>query len=164
MKRRKHGKRDIWDFDDFDVSIRRVHEELDGVFSRMFEGLRPMLGYGGKQLQKWSEFRMPVSNVYQTENSVIATFELPGVDKKDIDLNVTENSIEVSVKAKAEKEEKEKGFYAYQAKAQSFYRKVPLPAEAKADQADASYREGVLRVEIPKTKKEIKKGKKIEIK
>ncbi|MBW2976342.1 Hsp20/alpha crystallin family protein [Candidatus Woesearchaeota archaeon] len=143
--------------------IRRMHEEMDRLFGRIFTG--KMLPYGkGKELAKYSGFRMPVAEIRETENSIIATLELPGVDKKDIDLNVTESSVEVKVESKAEKEVKGKGKYSYEAKSQQFYRRLPLPAEVKAGDAEAEYKDGILKVEIPRVKKLESKKKKIDIK
>lgn len=67
-----------------------------------------LLGYGKeKELSKYEGFRVLIADVKETENSVIASLEIPGVEKKDIDLNITENSIEVKIEKKAEKEFKE---------------------------------------------------------
>ena len=117
----------------------------------------------GKGLAKYSGFRVPVDDIKETENSVIASVEVPGVEKKDIELNVTENSIEVKVEKKAEKEVKEKGSYSYKSRSHSFYRALPLPAEVKSSEAKAEYKNGVLTVEIPKVKKLEAKKKKIRI-
>ena len=158
-KKRREGSGDI------DEAMFRMHEELDKMFAGFLESTKPLIVYGGKQLQKWAEYRPAVANVYETENSVIATFEMPGVDKNDIDLKVDEGSIEVQVKSKAEKEEKRKGYYAYAARAKSFYRKMPLPTEVIAEKAEAEFKNGVLRVELPKAKagKKEKKGRKIDV-
>ncbi len=136
----------IWDpFEEF----KAIQEEMD----RLFTKTRPLLGFGNKSksLAKTSDFfRAPISDISETENSVVAAFELPGADKKDIELNVTDDSVEV------------KGFYSYEARAQQFYRKLPLPAEVIADKTKATYKNGMLRIEIPKKKEGLKK-KRIEI-
>jgi HSP20 family protein len=152
----------FWD-EDFNEEIARIHEEMDRLFNRMFMTNRPLLGFerSRRELAKYHGFRMPAADIQETESGVIATFEIPGVDKKDINLNVTENSIEVRVEKKAEKEEKKKGSYIYKGLSSSFYRRLPLPAEVNAEKASATYKNGILRVEIPKTKKEKEKKKRI---
>ncbi len=135
--------------------MRRMQEEMQRAFGR----LQPS---GGRGTQGFS--RTPVSDVRETESSVIADIELPGVDKKDINLIVTDDFIEVSVSSKKEKEIREKKRYSYEASSKAFYRKLPLPTEVDADKAKAEYRNGILRVEMPKkavAKKE--KGKRINI-
>ncbi len=149
----------VWDpFEE----IKRMHEEMDRLFGRAF-GSTGLLGIKGKELSKYEGFRVPIADVKETESSVIASIEIPGVEKKDIGLNVTENSIEVKVEKKAEKEVKEKGSYSYESRSHSFYRALPLPAEVKSSEAKADYKNGVLRVEIPKVKKLEMKKNKIEI-
>jgi HSP20 family protein len=153
----------IWDpFEE----IARMHEEIDRLFSRVVRGTTPLLGtrgMKGKELAEYGYMRTPISNVYETENSVIATFELPGVEKKDIELNVNDSDIEVKVKKNVEKELRKKGVYSYERSAQQFYRRIPLPVQVKPEQVKAEYKNGVLRVEIPKAKKTESKKKKIQI-
>ena len=134
--------------------------------SNIFDEIEKELGSNCLAVMKRPELeaisRIPVADVVETESSVIATFELPGVEKENIQLNVTDDSIEVKVENKAEKEIKDKGNYSYEMRSHSFYSALPLPAEVIAESADASYKNGILRVEIPKAKKQEKK--KIEIK
>lgn len=96
--------------------------------------------------------RPAFANVYETETGVIAEFELPGVDKKDIKINLTPTDVEVKVERKEEKEEKTKRFYKHEARALSFYRKIAFPVEVVTEKAKATYRNGILRVEAPKVK------------
>ncbi|MBI3027597.1 Hsp20/alpha crystallin family protein [Candidatus Woesearchaeota archaeon] len=107
--------------------------------------------------------RIPVADMQETGNSVIATFELPGVAKEDIQLNVAEDRVEVKVEKKAEKEIEEKNNYSYEMRSHSFYGALPLPSDVIAENAEASYKDGILRVEIPKAKK-VETKKRIEIK
>lgn len=105
--------------------------------------------------------RIPIADVAETESSVIATFELPGVEKESIQLNVAEDSIEVKVEKKAEEKSEGREGFAHQMRSHSFYSSIPLPAEVVSEKADASYKNGILRVEIPKRQEQ---RKKIEIK
>lgn len=134
---------------------------MDRIFSRAF---RARLLTSGKGLSGNEDFRIPLADVKETENNVLAVFEIPGVDKKDIELNVTENAIEVKVEKKAEKEIKGKESYAYEARTNQFYRALPLPEKVKADQTQATYKNGILRVEMPKLMMLEAKKKKVEIK
>src|SRR3989344_9393088 len=114
----------IWDpFEE----IRRMHEEMDRVFSRMFRSSKLLPGKEGKELAKYSDFRMPVADVKETQSSVLAVFEIPGTQKEDIELNITKNMIEVKAQKKHEREVKEKGRYSYEARTSQFYRALPLP-------------------------------------
>jgi len=151
---------DVWD------EWTRMHEEMDNLFDRVFRARTPFLGHGkGKELVKASQgFRMPVCQMHQTPKTVVTTFEIPGVDKGDIELNVSDNSIEVKVEKKQQKEVKKKGMYSYASTHRQFYRRVPFPVEVNADKATADYKDGVLTVEVPKTKVIEEKTKRIQIK
>lgn len=150
----------IWDpFED----LRRMHEEMDKLFGKVFS--RPLLGVKGREIVPHKETRVPVSDIKETEKNVIANIELPGIPKENIELNVTEDSIEVKAQKKAEKEVKKKGMYSYESSASSFYRKIPLPAEVKPNEALAEFKDGLLKVEIPKVKQiEHKKSNRVSIK
>ena len=106
--------------------------------------------------------RLPVANIYETESAVIAAFELPGAKKEDIELNITEGRIEVKVERKLEKKAEEKDGCSYEMRSRSFYGALPLPSDVAAEQANAAYKDGILRVEIPKAKKQDSK-KRIEV-
>ncbi len=152
--------------------MRRMQEDMDRMFSSFFSR-RPMLleskssGAKGREIVPFRA-RMPVTDVYETESKIIARLEIPGVDKKDIELNITEHGIEVKVEKKAEKEIKDekKGYYHYESRGTQFYRAIPFTKEVIAEKAEAEYKNGVLKVEVPKVKQEEKKEKKkrIEIK
>ncbi len=158
-----------WDpFDELD----RMHQEMDRLFRRSFFGEeRPMLEHKGDKGSKteiapWKAARAPVCHMHETETKIIAAFELPGVDKSDIELNVNERTIDLKVESKTEKkhEDREKGAYSYAMQSQSFYRSVPLPKEVSAEKAVAEYKDGVLRVELPKKHSDEAKARRLQIK
>ena len=62
-------------------------------------------------MRKIPNFRKPLTDIWETENEVVASIEIPGVDKKDIDINLTEDKLEIKVEKKHEKEDKKKGMY-----------------------------------------------------
>jgi len=92
------------------------------------------------------DFRMPLTDVRETESKVIAYFELPGAKKKDIDLSIIDRKIVVKVQNKVEDEN-----------SNQFCRRILLPKNVIEDDATATYENGILKVEIPKLKKVVKK-------
>ena len=151
----------MW-WDAFD-EMERWSREMDRRMAMMF-GARPALEHkGGKQPVEFGKYRPARCDVCETENKVIASFELPGADKKDIELNITDNYIEVKVEKKMEKEQKDKDSYSYAASSSHFYRRLPFPADVEAGKAKATYKDGLLRVEIPKQKVEKGEKRKIDI-
>lgn len=135
--------------EDFFEEMIKMHEEMDRMFERLW-GRRLLESKGSEASKNIAKSRLPISNVYETEKNVIASVELPGVDKENIELNVTNHYIEVRVQEKAEREEKKEGQYLHETRSRAFYRRLPLPCKVEIDKADARYKNGVLRIEIPK--------------
>ncbi|MDI6591730.1 MAG: Hsp20/alpha crystallin family protein [Patescibacteria group bacterium] len=127
---------------------------------------------------EWPEFRFPRivprvpmrtprMDIYETDGEVVAEVELPGVDPKNIEVEVKDNYLRVEAKAEEKKEEKKKGYYRKEISAGYYKRVVPLPTEVIGEKAEAEYAEGILKVVIPKkkpVKKEEKKPIKIKVK
>jgi len=107
--------------------------------------------------------RTPRMDIYETEKDVVAEVEMPGVDPKNINVEVRENHLKVEAKGEEKKEEKGKGYYRKEVGMRYFKRIVPLPAEVIGEKAEAEYTAGVLKVKIPKVKPK-KEEKKITIK
>ena len=143
-------------------------EDFEDIFNAFWGRPKRQLLPHGKGKSKLAPYRSPVTDLSETDKSVIARMEIPGVNKEDIDLKVNDDKIEVKVEQKeeTEDEDKEKGYYRYESRCKSFYRSIPLPTEVNADKAEAEYKNGVLTVEIPKKEpqKIEEKTKKIEIK
>ena len=110
--------------------------------------------------------RTPRMDIYETDGEVVAEIELPGVDPKNIEVEVKDNYLRVEAKAEEKKEEKGKGYYRKELSKGFYKRAVPLPVEVVGEKADAEYSDGVLKVTIPKKKpvKEVKKPIKIKVK
>ena len=77
---------------------------------------------------------------------------VPGVQKKDIKLNVTDNSIEVSAQHKEESEEKKKNYLRKERSQISYYRTLPLPEKVISGKTKAKLVDGVLNITVPKSK------------
>jgi len=133
----------------------RMQREMDKMFSRMFDTQGPMLSYEGQPKNELA--RSPVCDMCETENSYVAGIELPGVEKGDIQLDVTDSGITVKVAQKDEKKDDD----SYSLSSQSYYRQISLPKNADAENAKASYKNGILRVEVPK--RELKAKKRLQI-
>jgi HSP20 family protein len=146
----------IWN-DPLYEELRRMQREMD----RMFVPDQKQLANAETKQPTVSWYRTPRCDMCETEKSVLTTIELPGVDKGDIQLNITDDAIEVKVEKKQEKEQKGKGEYKYSSSVQSFYRAIPLPRYLDAGKAKAEYKNGVLTIEVPKTQKS--KVKRLEI-
>jgi HSP20 family protein len=105
----------------------------------------------------------PDVDVAETEKEITVTAELPGLDEKEIDLNLSDNVLTIRGEKKAEKEEKGKTFYRSERSYGVFERVIPLPIEVQEDKVEAEFTKGVLTVHLPKSPAAQKKTKKTEI-
>ena len=111
--------------------------------------------------------RAPKMDIYEEGNNVVAEVELPGVNPKNIEVEVKDNVLKVEAKSEEKKEEKKKGYYRKELSRGFYKRVVPLPVEVKGEKAEANYEEGILKITIPKVKpvkKKEEKGIKIKVK
>lgn len=107
----------------------------------------------------------PKIEVSENKSNVLVSAELPGVDEKDIDLQISSDGyLTISAEKKQENSSHDKDHYFSEISYGMVRRTVPLPWELDYTKADAEYNDGVLRVTIPKTKTEKEKLKKISVK
>ena len=148
---------DTWDdFRRFEEMMNRMFEEFWGR-----PGRRPLLTSGERGEIVPAESRQPFIDVIETDKEVIATAEMPGLEKSDIKINLTEDRLEISAETKHEEKKEEKGYLYRERRSGSYYRAISLPSPVDADNSKASYKNGVLEIKMPKT--EIKKKKPLKI-
>jgi len=137
----------MWDIFD---EMERMHKEMEKYFNRSLRGYDMPMLEGKKGEVK--PYRNPITSLSEKGNNLVAEIELPGAKKEDIKVNVTENELEVSAEQKTEVEKKDKNNYSYESSTRSFYRRIPLAVEIDSKKAEAEYKDGVLKVTIPKLK------------
>ncbi len=108
------------------------------------------------------EGRTPRVDVVDCDDHILVKAELPGVDKNDLDVDVSENTI--TFKAESSREEKEEAgdYYRHEIACGSFSRSITLPTAINADKAKAKFKDGVLELTLPKTEKPSRKKIKVE--
>ena len=144
------------EFRRFEETMNRMFEEMWGVTpGRRALLLPPFLQSGERAIEPSTDVRRPFIDVVETDKEVVATAEMPGLEKGDIKINLTEDRLEVSAETKHEEEKKEKGYIYKERRSGSYYRAISLPSTVDPDNAKASYNNGVLEIKMPKT--EIKK-------
>ena len=124
--------------------------DLDRVFDnfrREFE--RTMSSFPALNLPAMAMASMSCDVLDEGDRYVIHA-EMPGVEKKDVKLNATDNSVEISAEHKVESEEKKKDYLRKERKAISYYRRLPLPEKVDSSKAQAKLNNGILTVDIPK--------------
>jgi len=116
--------------------------------------------------QSNESFLSPKVNVAETDKGLELTAELPGVDQKDIDLDLTDNVLTLKAEHQIDKEEKDESrhYHLVERSYGTFMRRIELPFEADTDKVEASFDKGVLKVFVPRSPSAEKHGKKISVK
>jgi HSP20 family protein len=129
--------------------MRRFTDEMDRVFSG--------LGRGGERA--WT----PAVEVRQKGDQLVVCAELPGMKKDDVKVEVTDEGLVIQGERKREEESREEGFYRSERSYGQFYRVIPLPEDAKVDQAKAQFNDGILEVSVPVPQQARPKRREIQI-
>ena len=104
----------------------------------------------------------PSMDIAETDKDIEITAELPGLEEKDVQINVADNVLTIKGEKKAEMEDKDKNYHRIERSYGSFYRSLQLPPGANADAIKATLKNGVLKVTV--TKPAATQPKKIEVK
>jgi HSP20 family protein len=127
-------------------SLQREIDRLFEDFGRGFPGMLPATGNGFGA----AGAMMPTMDVAETDKEIELTAELPGLEEKDVQINVADNVLTIKGEKKAEKEEKDKNYRLVERSYGSFERSLQLPDGVDADAIKASIDKGVLKVVVPK--------------
>lgn len=90
------------------------------------------------------------SDVFEDDKRVVVRLEVPGIDRNDLDVQVRGDTLIVQGEKRFEREESQGRYSVLQCAYGSFQRTVPLPVPVMADKAKATYKNGVLHLELPK--------------
>jgi len=127
-------------------------EELDRMFDEFLSsGLRPAR-WGRELMPEMAgmEARMPRIDVVDRESELLVRAELPGVDKKDLDISLSENVLTIKASSSHEQKEEKGDYYRCEISRGSFARTIPLPAYVDGDKAKANFKDGILELTLPK--------------
>jgi HSP20 family protein len=105
---------------------------------------------------------MPTMDIKENKDSYMIKAELPGVDKENVNVSIEDGVLTIKGEKKVEKEEKDDKTHRVECSYGSFMRSFTLPGKVKVDQVDASYKDGILKLRIPKS--EESKPKQVDIK
>ncbi len=106
--------------------------------------------YGGRDEELTTSAFAPPVDIYEDEHNLTLKLEVPGIDEKDIDIRLENNTLTVRGERKLEKEEKEENFHRVERRYGSFVRAFTLPNTVDAESAKASYDKGVLKITLAK--------------
>lgn len=100
---------------------------------------------------------MPNVDISETDKQLTVKAELPGIAREDIDISLDENYLIIKGEKKQEKEETGKHFHRVERTFGSFYRSLRLPTVVEKDKIDATFKDGVLTIVLPKSEEAKKK-------
>lgn len=137
----------------------REMETFSDRMNRLFDGSFIPTAWVSEEsgLRNWR----PAVDIYDNDEYIVIKAELPGVDKKDIHVDVKDGVLTLSGERTYENEVKEDNYHRRERASGKFQRSFTLPEGFDPDKIDADYKDGVLKIEIPKPKE--KKPKKITI-
>lgn len=107
--------------------------------------------------------RVPAAELKETENAIYLKLELPGIEAKDLDLQVTENTVYLSGERKSEAKSEDKGVTKSEFHYGKFQRVIPLPALIQNTNVTADYKNGILNLTLPKAEEEKNKVVKVNL-
>ena len=107
--------------------------------------------------------RVPAAEIHETEDAVHLKLELPGMDAKDLDVQVTENAVAISGERKSQNKTEENGRSVSEFQYGKFGRVIPLPARIQNTNVTAQYKDGILNLTLPKTEQEKNKVVKVNL-
>lgn len=141
-------------------------EEMDRMFDTFFRRSWPrflqsdwfpttesMLPFNG---------RLPKVDVIDREAEIEITAEIPGVDKKDLDISVGSDSLTLKGSTRREEKEEKGDYYRRELSVGSFSRTIPLPTQVDASKTKANIKDGLLRIVLPKVEKSQRHSVKVE--
>lgn len=148
-----------------------LRAEMDNIFDR-FSMRFPSISMN-RDLFDWEPFRRsagefgiaaPHIDLSETDKSYELVAELPGMEQKDIEVELKDDILTLSGHKKEEREEKEKDYLLSERRFGSFKRSLQLRSEVDQNKSSAVFKNGVLTITLPKTKEAQKKSKKIAVK
>lgn len=106
---------------------------------------------------------LPAVEIEEKKDSLVVKADLPGIEKKDVQVTVRDGQLILKGESKKEAKTEDKGYYYSERSYGSFYRSIALPVEVDEKNVKAKFHDGVLTIHLPKTKEEKEKEKVVEI-
>ncbi len=114
-------------------------------------------------LFEWTREAFPALDVLEKDDKIIVKAEIPGMDKRAIHVRLEDGTLTISGEKKSEEKSDKEGYYHVERAFGSFKRTVNLPKGIRCEEVNAFYKDGILTVDIPKSKEKAAKGKDLQI-
>lgn len=148
-------RRSIMDLGRWERDMDRMMEDF---FGRRMRPWWPDRWFRGEEF----DVRAPVVDLFEEKDDIVVKAEIPGMDKDNINVNLSDHTLTIKGEKKKEEEVKEENYYRSERSYGSFVRTLELPKDVHADKVKATFKNGVLEVRMPKT--EEAKAREIKVK
>jgi HSP20 family protein len=125
------------------AEVLALRDNLDGWLQRFFDEPWGFPAVGDFQL-------VPSTSVYETDDAVVVTVEVPGLDRSDIDLTLRGNALIIRGEKREQREDNPRNVHVSERRYGTYVRTIPLPDNIDVDHAEARVEHGVLTVRFPK--------------
>jgi HSP20 family protein len=141
------------------LSTLRPVADMERMFERMYDRF---FGRGWPALTRWqntpflgslfeeAELRLPSLDVIDRDNEILVRAEVPGIEKKDLDISLTDNLLTIKGQSSSEKKEEKGDYHRHEISSSSFARSVTLPGAVDSSKATAALKDGILEITLPK--------------
>jgi HSP20 family protein len=147
----------VWEIAPFKPfrELETMRREMDRLWDSFFQR------GPARRVEEGAEW-LPSLDVSETKNDIVVKAEVPGMDAKEIDISLSGDTLTLKGEKKQEKEEKAENYHLIERSYGAFTRSIRLPVNVQSDKISASYKNGVLKITLPKS--EEAKTKEIKIK
>ena len=130
-------------------------EKLVGQFRRLPIGNLDFSKFAGRPsfLEERAEASFPKIDIVNREKEIVVRAEVPGIDKEDIEISLTDQTLSIKGQSRHEEETEEGDVHRHEIRTGAFSRVVTLPEEVDGRKAKSSYKDGVVELRLPKSRK-----------
>jgi HSP20 family protein len=132
-----------------------LREEMDRVFEEFF-------GEAGFPTLREADW-LPAVDIIEREDEIVVAMDVPAIDPKEVKITIIEDRLTVEGERKREEKFREEEYYRSERVYGSFLRSIQLPAEVVGEKASATYRDGVLTITVPRSRKPLAREIKVSI-
>ena len=137
--------------------INKLRRDMDRLFARIWDD------FGMPQFQRPPR-DIPFIDLSETEDDLILKAEIPGLNPEDLDVSITDDILTIKGEMKIEFVKERENYHRMERRYESFSRSIQLPCRIMIEDVEATYREGIVTIIMPKCKPEMSQKIKIKIK
>lgn len=145
---------------DMEQYFNNMQREMDRLFSPLMGRMQSGLGEAETFMRKF----MPAVNVSEDEKQIIVKAELPGLEAKDVEVSVADDRLTIEGEKKFEKKSDKEDVHLMESAYGAFKRVIALPDSVDFSKVEATFKNGILTVQLPKKADATKPSKKVDVK